>query len=207
MRTSRPRLFALVSAPLILFAGCGGLAPAGESVDQTFARARARAGSDEILVVAWPLSARKALESELGRSPVAVSVAETGELSLQTDCRLDGRYAYHGVTAAESTIRISQTEGMGAGLPTLGGVQVAAGASRDGQGRLHRVQVGRFALDVGLGLALPETPACVGVTHVVESADVGAFTMSGQEARSAGGGVSAGPMSQSPVIRKWTSST
>ncbi len=42
------------------------------------------------------------------------------------------------------------------------------------------------------GLSLPGTPGCAGVTHVVASADVGAFTLSRLDASSTSGGVSLG---------------
>jgi hypothetical protein len=184
---------ALASALLFALAACGGpptTVDSGDALGQAFDRARAGAADDEILVVTWPTSTRKLLESELTRAPLAARITPEGGLVLMTDCTLEGGYGYRGVTAAESAIRIAGTQGAGAGLPLVAGVRVGASTSAEGEGQLHRIQVGRYVLTNPAGLSLPGTAGCAGVTHVVASADVGAFTLARLDASSSSGGVS-----------------
>jgi hypothetical protein len=169
-----------------LLSACGGPMPAavgtsGEALAAAVGRARAGAAVDDVLVVDWPTSTRKRLEAELGTGPVAVVIDAAGGLTLHTDCRPAGTYTYRGVTPTESAIRFSGAGGERAGLPTVGGVHLGAAHGASGAGALHRLQVGRFALADAAGLALPSGPACAPVTHVVESAEVGAFVWTRQD--------------------------
>lgn len=164
----------------------------GDALGQAFDRARASAADDELLVVTWPTSTRKLLESELTRAPLAARITPEGGLVLMTDYTLQGGYGYRGVTAAESAIRIAGAQGAGAGLPLVAGVRVGASTNAEGEGQLHRIQVGRYVLTNAAELSLPDTAGCAGVTHVVASADVGAFTLARLDASSSSGGVSLG---------------
>jgi hypothetical protein len=183
------------AALLLTLGACGGpptTVDSGDALGQAFDRARAGAADDEILVVTWPTSTRKLLESELTHAPLAARLTPEGGLILMTDCALEGGYGYRGVTAAESAIRIAGTQGAGAGLPLVAGVHVGASTSAGGEGQLHRIQVGRYVLTNAAGLSLPETAGCAGVTHVVASADVGAFTLARLDESSTSGGMSLG---------------
>jgi hypothetical protein len=152
-----------------------------EALASAVGRARAAAAAEDILVVDWPTSTRKLLEAEIGRGPVAVIVSPEGEAALANDCRPTGAYAYRGLTPAESAIRIAGSGGARAGLPAVGGVRFGADHGSSGAGHLHRLQVGRFALADVAAVGLPAGPACAPVTHVVESAEVGAFVWSRQD--------------------------
>ena len=126
----------------------------------------------EPLVVDMRADKRAELETAMSRGLVAIRY-DCGGVQVLPDCVAKGDYAYAGVTEKEELVRFSTPAELRANFPTTGGAMSRAHAGADVA--LAMAIVGtRAAQRIGLH-ASDFTGTCVGATHYVQRAAVGAF--------------------------------
>ena len=136
-------------------------------------------GRNEPFVVDWRADKRGDLEAALDKGLVVVAY-DCNALRVLTDCTVSGRYSFAGVTEKEQLIRLESAEELRANLP-LSGMALA--------GRLGGSLQRGSTLDIALALVGKKTSTravvqtedlvgeCIGATHFVRSATLGAFVM------------------------------
>lgn len=126
------------------------------------------------LVVEWSAADRGSLEVRLKAGVVAVRY-EGCTLQLLPDCRVPGDYTYHGFTRKHDTLTIRSTDDLYAEMP-IGAGRLETRLARSGELQIDMTLVGEYQA-VRHGFTADElTGACLGATHVLAAAQVGAFS-------------------------------
>jgi len=127
------------------------------------------------LVVEWPSAERGALESALARGAVVVRYSGC-EMDVLEDCRATGKYRYASFTTKQDRLVIRDQDELYASLP-VGAPVLESRLKTAGQLDVDMTLVGRFELERAVD-AMDLQGNCVGATHAVSAATVGAFTFS-----------------------------
>lgn len=163
--------------------GAGGGLPAARLGSET--RCNASRG-DAPIVTEWSASERANLESRSSGGAIVVRYAGC-DLTIVERCRLPGKYAYRRTTLATDTFEIRDAADLYAKVP-VGAFRLEADLARSGRLAMRTTVVGQYHLFEEDISAAGRDPACAEATHVVGSIAVGAFSLLGGDAQSAGGG-------------------
>ena len=129
----------------------------------------------EPLVVDWSSKQRVDLELAM-RAGVAVVSYSCEKFELLSDCRVNGDYAFAGVSRKEDFIQLTNSDELKANLPVQGaklGGALERGASVD----LALVRIGKLTTAVRFARLDELEGECEGASHIVRAATVGAFAM------------------------------
>lgn len=173
--------------------GCGG--SAAEAVRPTAKTAAEAKGEEECrdvksgakpLVVDWSPEKRADLEVAM-REGVAVVSFDCKKLELLTDCHADGSYGFKAVIFKQQLIRLADSDEIKANLPLSGALLVAKLGAELERGTTLDLATALVGKKMSTRMAVPRSELkgqCVGATHFVRGAAVGAFVMqTGEKAR------------------------
>ena len=125
------------------------------------------------LVVDMPATERAMLEATM-KSGLAVVSYDCEQLRILPGCRVEGSYAYVGVTTKEEQIQLVDLDEVQANLP-FGGVDVDVSAGRTVD--IAMMLVGQLTTPLASVSEGRLVGDCDGATHFVRGATVGAFAM------------------------------
>jgi uncharacterized protein len=157
---------------------------AGEALDRDAVSSgpcREVPASSEPLIVDWEAHQRADVEEAMSDG-VAVVAYDCKSLRLLRGCSVDGAYRFMSVSRKEEVVQLDDADEVRANLPSFGvavlqnlGGDMQRGSSLD----VAMVLVGKKRTTVGQvpRAALRGGAACVGATHFVRGAFVGAFAM------------------------------
>lgn len=180
----------LLTAPTLAACQSGG-GGSGIPTARPTSETRCDAGSrrtDAPIVTEWSATERANLESR--KSGGAIAVRYVGcDLTIVERCHLAGAYQFRPTTLATDTFEIRDRAELYAKLP-VGGFRLEGELSRAGRLAMRTTVVGQYHLTGDDLAAVKTSPDCAEATHVVGSIAVGAFSLSGGDARAASGGAS-----------------
>jgi hypothetical protein len=138
------------------------------------------------LVVEWAAADRGSLEVQLGQGPVVVRY-EGCELEVLPGCTVPGRYVYAGFTAKRDLLTIRSTDELYMHMP-LGAERLAGRLARSGELQVQLDLVGQHLADRETFTRWDLAGRCTGATHVIQAAQVGAFSFAATTRTALGAG-------------------
>ena len=126
------------------------------------------------LVVEWAAADRGSLEVQLGQGPVVVRY-EGCELEVLPGCTVPGRYVYAGFTAKRDMLTIRSTDELYMHMP-IGAERLSGRLARSGELQVQLDLVGQYLADRETFTRWDLAGQCTGATHVIQAAQVGAFS-------------------------------
>lgn len=145
------------------------------ALDGNPTKCRSTAGPAEPLVVDWKSDARAELELAM-RGGVVVVRYDCDQLAVLDRCRLDGSYAFAGVTRKEESVQIVNRDELAANVP-LAKATFSAALDRGSSLDIALVMIGKQATTVGSAIRTQLQGECDGATHYLRGAYVGAFAL------------------------------
>lgn len=158
---------------------CGPPTPQPVSYDDGRPRVAFVEGASDPLIVDWQPEHRADLEVSM-KQGVSVVAYDPKGLKLLRDCTLDGSYGFFGTTTKEQIVRLENEDELRANLPTFGGLLAGkfGGAMKQGSTLdIALVMVGKLRTTRRNASATDMTGNCVGATHFVRGATIGAYAM------------------------------
>jgi hypothetical protein len=136
---------------------------------------------DQPLIVDWKPHERTDLEAAM-HDGVAVVHYDCDGVRLLPGCQLDGSYQYLATSKKEQTIKLETADDIAANVPSLGKTftgELSASLARGSTLNLAMVLIGKKRTTVAQATTamLKDPKACVGATHFVRGAFVGAFAL------------------------------
>lgn len=167
---------------------CAGLGPKPKvpSVETFgYSQSPARRSHERPLIVEWSSSDRASLEGRMNEGLV-VTRYEDGELEVLHNCRVDGQYKFQRITRKKEREVIDDASELRAKV-RVGAARLEPILAAKGSLTLDTTIIGNYRSDRGGQYSQDqlEGKACRNATHVVESAQVGAFILAGGAAHTA----------------------
>src|SRR3984957_15957182 len=182
--TALLRMISTALAVLVLLPGCG----AGEAVRPDSIRGADALGESggtcptphsTPLIVDWKADERADLELAMQHG-IAVVAYTCGGIKLLSDCHVEGRYGYAGVTQQEEDVQIDNSDELRSTLPKMGalmGAQLSAELDRGTSTDIATMLVGKERTTVERASRGDLVGTCTDATHFVRGASLGAFAM------------------------------
>lgn len=128
------------------------------------------------LIVDWKSSDRLRLEVAMKRGTVLVSYG-CDRIDILRDCHVPGGYSFTGVSRKEETVQLVDADEVRANLP-LTGFRLSTELSRGSSLDIGLVYVGQKGTARESAFRQELSGQCLGATHFVRAAHVGAFALS-----------------------------
>ena len=173
-----PRVVVAILASLVS-TGCGGASSrvgASAAVDEVKRTIALGLAPNTTLVVDWSGKARRDLELALDRGVVAVAV-RGDQVVLLEGCLPGKTYRYRGFDVSKEAARTQNKGRDGADIPFAGAV-LGTTAEQGGSASVEVYSVGRFEGPATAPKSRDLPVHCQDATHIIASAEVGAFMLS-----------------------------
>ena len=161
--------------------GAGAAAEAVRPKETTAAQALGQAECADVtsgaepLIVDWKPEQRGDLEVAMKDGVAVVSYSCQG-IKLLSECKLDGKYGYIGMTRKEQVLQLKSSDELAANLP-LTGTQISAQLERGASLDVAMIMVGKRRSTWSGPSSADLKGECAGATHYVRGATVGAFAL------------------------------